>query len=250
MGSKPASRTGYTCVRHTLCVINLLFWILGCGILGVGLWLRFGHQGYGTLFPAYQILSADQICIATGALVFLVAFLGCCGSWFQSKCLLGAYFALVVLIFILEFIVGTLGFVYRKEVGELLQRELKAGLQDDYQPNGSIAETWDQIQQAFSCCGVYGHGDWYQIPAWPDEARVPVSCCLPEYQFALNDTCATSGDSTQWHNWGCYRKLHMWLMERLYVVGMVCMAFAFIQLFGLIAALLVVCTRNEKRRRR
>ena len=31
----------------------------------------------------------------------------------------------------------------------------------------------------FDCCGVQSYKDWYSINAWPDEAIVPDSCCLP-----------------------------------------------------------------------
>ncbi|XP_076369946.1 tetraspanin-4-like isoform X3 [Tachypleus tridentatus] len=208
-------RSGYTCVRRTFCWLNLFFWIIGCGILGVGVWLHLAYGGFAKLFPTYRVLSADSLCMTAGVLTFLVGFLGCCGSWFESKCLLVLYFIIVVLVFLLEFTAGTLGFAYRKH---------------------------------FECCGVKEYTDWYKIAAWPEKEWVPQTCCLVE--FRKDSTCGKTHNIYMWHQQGCYMKIHMWLMERLYIMGIICMTFAFIQLFGLISAMLLICTVEDKRKSR
>lgn len=65
-----------------------MFQITGCGLLGVGIWLRVSYEGYTSLLPQYSLMSADALLIGIGAVSFVLAFFGCCGSWFQSKCLL------------------------------------------------------------------------------------------------------------------------------------------------------------------
>nr|CAD7441906.1 unnamed protein product [Timema bartmani] len=62
--------------------------LAGCGVLGVGVWLRLAYSGYAALLPQYSMFSADSLCIAVGVIVFVIAFFGCCGSWFQSRCML------------------------------------------------------------------------------------------------------------------------------------------------------------------
>ncbi|XP_037278064.1 tetraspanin-4 [Dermacentor andersoni] len=243
-------RTGYTCVRRTLCCYNLLFWILGCGVTGVGVWLHVAYGGYSTLLPTHRVLSADGLCLTAGAITFLVAFLGCCGAWFQSRCMLATYFVLVILIFLLEFAAGTLGFIYRRHIGQSLMEELKVGIEHKYDPDSDngLAELWDQIHTKFECCGVHSYRDWHRISAWPNEEWVPQSCCLEE--FVNGTACATSKNPRLIHEGGCYRKLHLWIMKRLYIVGIVCMSFAFVQLFGLISAMLLLCTSAEKKKKK
>ncbi|KAH9383416.1 hypothetical protein HPB48_024658 [Haemaphysalis longicornis] len=150
---------------------------------GVGVWLHVAYGGYSTLLPTHRVLSADGLCLTAGAVTFLVAFLGCCGAWFQSRCLLATYFVLVILIFLLEFAAGTLGFVYRRHIGQSLVEEMKAGIELKYDPDGDngLAELWDHIHTKFECCGVRSYRDWHRIAAWPEHEWVPRSCCLEEF---------------------------------------------------------------------
>lgn len=62
--------------------------LCACGILGAGLWLRLAYSGYTTLVPHYSFASADSLLLAAGCVTFVIAFFGCCGAWFQSRCML------------------------------------------------------------------------------------------------------------------------------------------------------------------
>ena len=58
-------------------------------MLGAGLWMHFNYPyEYGTLLPQYSYASSDIVVLTIGGLIFFVAFFGCCGAWFQSRCLL------------------------------------------------------------------------------------------------------------------------------------------------------------------
>ncbi|XP_015912457.1 tetraspanin-4 [Parasteatoda tepidariorum] len=238
----------FSCVRKSLCCINLLFWVLGCGMLGVGLWLNQSYRGYSKVLISHHVLSGDYLVIVAGVLTFLLGFLGCCGAWFQNKFLLRMYFILVIVVLLLEFTAGTLGFIYRKHIGEALQEELLIGIHDRYaiDNHNGLKETWDHIQTQFRCCGVRNYRDWHQISAWPDKEWVPSSCCLPK--FSNISSCGEMEEVSYIYSSGCYPRLHVWLMERMHIVGIISMVFAFIQLFGIISALIIVCSMNPKRR--
>lgn len=106
-------KTGYTCIRRTFCSLNVLVWVIifletiffkiywshfnknkymtqicGSCFLGLGLWLKLSYEGYASLLPENAGLSADCILITFGVLSLIISFFGCCGSWFQSRCLL------------------------------------------------------------------------------------------------------------------------------------------------------------------
>ncbi|XP_063922888.1 tetraspanin-9-like isoform X2 [Zophobas morio] len=242
------TRSGYTCVRHLFCWLNVLLWITGCGVLGVGIWLRIAYEGYASLLPQYALLSADSLAIVVGTITFILAFLACCGSWFQSRCMLVTYFSLVVFMFIAEFLVGSLAFVFRVSLGHTFRQELQNGLWHHYNvtargPN-SLVTIWDNLQSEFKCCGVNNYEDWFLIDAWPNKNWVPDTCCIPS---KLEEDCGQSGNADIFYSTGCYHQIHMWFVQRLHIVGVVGLVVAFIQLFGLISSMLLFCTVRHKR---
>ncbi|GAB6033175.1 hypothetical protein CHUAL_012781 [Chamberlinius hualienensis] len=244
-------RSGYTCIRFTLCFCNLLAWLAGCGILGVGIWLHVAYGGYATVLPSYAALSADSLCIIAGVVTFAIAFFGCCGSWFQSRILLLLYFAIVGLVFALEVTVGSLAFVYRENLTDELRRELTRGIQVNYghADEQGFTAAWDHIQTELECCGVSGPKDWYYISAWEKMERLPDSCCK-DIAETNRTGCGFNITSASNYDKGCFDKVHVWVIERLHLIGIVVLVFAFIQLFGLVASMLIYCTIRQRKRRK
>jgi len=62
--------------------------LLGCAILGIGIWLQVSKGAYASLAPSYNVLSATIMLILAGVLVLIVGFFGCCGAIMESKCML------------------------------------------------------------------------------------------------------------------------------------------------------------------
>jgi tetraspanin-9 len=225
--------------------------------LSIGIWLNISFETYVRILPSYHLLSADNLAIVAGVLMIAVAFCGCCGSWFQNKCLLVSYLTLIVTIMMLEIAAGTLGYVFRAHIRETLHQELIDNVKFKYSANDTsgIASTWDIVQNKFNCCGVDSYQDWYNSTAWPAEQWVPESCCSP-----LNSTLEADNsmdicgrdearDSSRYRSQGCYKEIRHWILENLHIVGLTCIIFAFIQFFSIVSALLLVCTVDFKRRR-
>ncbi|KAK7085563.1 Tetraspanin-9, partial [Halocaridina rubra] len=125
--------------------------IVGCSMLGAGIWLRLAYGGYASLLHQYAAISADSLCLATGIITFVLAFCGCCGSWFQSRCMLITYFSLVVIVFALQLVAGTLAFAFRAEVSSTLISELQAGIRRSFNDTteNAVAITWNHLQSKF-----------------------------------------------------------------------------------------------------
>ncbi|XP_022901657.1 tetraspanin-9 [Onthophagus taurus] len=248
------SKSSYSCVRYLFCWLNVALWISGCGILGVGIWLKVACEGLANLLPQFALLGADTLAIAVGVITFVLAFFACCGSWCQNRCMLITYFSLVVCMFLAEFLVGSLAFIYREKIGHVLKEELRNGIQHHYnindtQPN-SLGSIWDKIQTDLKCCGVENYEDWFMIKAWEDKRWVPESCCYPDilYDKPNGTYCGRKLNSADnWYDRGCYSEIHNWFIARLYVIGVVGLGIAFIQLFGLISSMLLFCTVKHKR---
>uniref|UniRef100_A0A3Q2XBN6 Tetraspanin 2b n=1 Tax=Hippocampus comes TaxID=109280 RepID=A0A3Q2XBN6_HIPCM len=115
---------GMKCVKYLLFVFNFIFWLMGSFVLAVGLWLRFdpetvsllnGDKAPDTYFIGVYIL------IGAGSLVMLVGFFGCCGAVRESQCLLGSFFACLLIIFGAEVAAGVFGFLNKDKIIEDVQ---------------------------------------------------------------------------------------------------------------------------------
>lgn len=147
--------------------------LCGCTLIGAGLWLHLVYKGYATLLPNHAALSADTLFLSVGIFSFVVSFFGYCGSWFQSRCLvfmvstyvqkqnlsliqlifLLQYIALIVLLFLSEFLLGSIAFVFRGGISRILINELRYGIEHHYNatdrgpfPAPSVAAIWDNVQ--------------------------------------------------------------------------------------------------------
>lgn len=245
-------RTGYSFIRITFCTLNVIVWLAGCTILGVGIWLYLAYGGYATLLPSYSAFSADSLCIATGVITFVIAFLGCCGSWFQNRCLLVSYFLLVMLMFSFEFTAGTLAYIYKDNLSEMLKEEFRDGVRKHYRASDEqgFTDSWDHIQQEFRCCGVINYTDWFHNTIWPKQQWVPDSCCNQDVDNRTGCGRLKLGIASHIYQKGCLDRLHIWFLERMHIFGLIVLVFSFVQLFGLISSMLICCTLRQRRRRK
>lgn len=227
--------------------------LAGSCILGLGIWLYVSYNTYARILPSYHILSADNLAILVGGVTFVVAFCGCCGSWFQSKFLLVVYLSSIILIMVAEVIVGVACFLFQTQISSTLQSELLSGIHNRYLLNDTngIQSTWDHIQNRFHCCGVNNYTDWYQVSAWPEKMRVPSSCCKP-VNGTIPDDCGLDAESDATHLWkhGCFQKIRFYLLTNIHGVGVTSIVFAFVQFVALVSAFLVVFTMDYKKDRR
>lgn len=141
--------------------VNFLSFFLQqlCGglFLAMGLWLHLSNQGYATLYPNHLGLSAESLFILIGAMSVVISFFGCCGSFFESRCCLiivshrwrrveliktllisfslfpsRQYFSLIIILFLSEFIVGALVFVFRSGISRAITMDIKDGIVKHY----------------------------------------------------------------------------------------------------------------------
>lgn len=143
---------GMKCVKYLLFVFNFLFWLMGSFVLAVGLWLRFdpetvsllnGDKAPDTFFIGVYIL------IGAGGLVMLVGFFGCCGAVRESQCLLGSFFACLLIIFGAEVAAGVFGFLNKDKIIE----DVQAFYATTYNENNN-STLITSYQKVLNCCGT------------------------------------------------------------------------------------------------
>uniref|UniRef100_A0A8C8SND8 Tetraspanin 1 n=1 Tax=Pelusios castaneus TaxID=367368 RepID=A0A8C8SND8_9SAUR len=65
----------------------------GLAVLGIGIWVKVDGGSFMQILGAaaphlQQLINVGYLCIAIGAFLLLMGFLGCCGAMKESKCLL------------------------------------------------------------------------------------------------------------------------------------------------------------------
>ncbi|XP_008972016.2 tetraspanin-9 isoform X1 [Pan paniscus] len=213
------------CLKYMMFLFNLIFWLCGCGLLGVGIWLSVSQGNFATFSPSFPSLSAANLVIAIGTIVMVTGFLGCLGAIKENKCLLLSFFIVLLVILLAELILLILFFVYMDKVNENAKKDLKEGLLLYHTENNvGLKNAWNIIQAEMRCCGVTDYTDWYPVLG---ENTVPDRCCMENSQG-----CGRNATTPLWRT-GCYEKLKMWFDDNKHVLGTVGMCILIMQILGM-----------------
>ncbi|XP_013874186.1 tetraspanin-4a isoform X2 [Austrofundulus limnaeus] len=195
-------------LRYGMVFFNLLFWLGGCGVLGVGVWLSVTQGNFATLSSSLPSLSAANLLIAVGTIIMVIGCLGCVGAVKESRPLL-------------------------LTIDHYAQRDLKKGLQlFGTEGNVGLTNAWMIVQTDFRCCGVTNHTDWFEVY---NATRVPDSCCL-EY----SDNCGLDNPGTWWTA-PCYERVKDWLNDNLVALWIFALCTALTQILGLVFSMTMFC---------
>ncbi|XP_064162154.1 tetraspanin-2a [Anguilla rostrata] len=143
---------GMKCVKYLLFIFNFIFWLVGSLVLAVGLWLRFDPDIVSLLNPEgapETFFMGVYILIGAGGLMMLVGFFGCCGAVRESQCLLGSFFACLVIIFGAEIAAGVFGFLNKDKIIGEVQQFYKQSFEEN--TNSTVVLAY---QEVLNCCGV------------------------------------------------------------------------------------------------
>ncbi|ESO86955.1 hypothetical protein LOTGIDRAFT_235152 [Lottia gigantea] len=224
-----ASESAFKIVKILFIFLNVLFFLMGVAMVGIGIYVQITQSNFLALLPKYEYVNVVGVMIAAGIIVLVVTFIGFCGAWMESQCMLIIYFTAVLVVFALEIAVGIIGFIYRDEIDGTLENQLLQGLKDP-ERRGS----WDIIQKQFRCCGVNSASDW-QTDA---SSSVPDSCC--QYRG-----CGTTGMANAYRS-GCYTKSQEFIKNNFYTLGAAGIGLGVLQIFLMAIALAMVCCIRKR----
>ncbi|XP_071956377.1 CD9 antigen-like isoform X2 [Antedon mediterranea] len=245
-----------TCVKYMMFAFNFLFWLCGCALLCVGLWLCFDPTMREYTYAAEELEEyyiAVYVLIGIGGLMMLIGFLGCCGSCLENTCLLGTFFFFLMLICIAEVGGGLFAYFKQEEIETLIQTKMPTSL-NKYDSDKQVKEAIDKIQLDFLCCGVNGPIDWKNTTFFQDN-DVPVSCCINRQKTGERsctmkpppnvnkDTDFTSlGISPD----GCANSLYKALQSNVTLVAGLVIGIGAVQVLGMIFSMCLCCAiRNS-----
>lgn len=171
------------------------------------------------------------------------------------------YIVLLILVFLLELSVGTLAFIYERNVPE----ELNMTLSDTFRRNYAVSERHtkaiDLMQQNFMCCGAvrfeeYRQSVWLKSKRTDllrtiDERLVPDSCCVTvtdkcglsdhpsNIPYTVRNKSMSEIEKIYWilfFHQGCIYKFSEELREQLIVLGSVGLGICITKIFGIVLA--------------
>lgn len=215
-------------IKYVLFFFNFFFWLAGGVILGVALWLRQdsqtsnlltlqldGNQAPNTFYISVYIL------IAVGAVMMFVGFLGCYGAIQESQCLLGTFFACLVILFACEVAAGIWGFMNRAKIANEMINFYDAAYDKANDNNQAAATVLKAFHETLDCCGK---GD-------------PLGTLTGIFQ----DICPKSTLSISMISRNCHTRLKEIFSDKLYLIGIVALVVAVIMIFEMIFSMVLCC---------
>jgi len=192
-------------VKYTLFATNLLIFILGLVVLGLGIWVVVAKPSFFEILDeATQVCGDDEKCkeemkasvalyasasyilIVISALIVIISFFGCCGAYKENKCMLGTYFTIILALFIAMVVGAVLG--YSGNLESTIKSPLLKAL-DKYDdtpgentPKKALKSVWNEVQRELKCCGVDNVKDWTENPDilnfhFTPPINKPEGCC-------------------------------------------------------------------------
>ncbi|XDV13078.1 hypothetical protein PO909_001578 [Leuciscus waleckii] len=227
-----ASRGCLCCVKYLMFIFNLIFWLGGCGLFGVGVWLAFTQSEFSSLPLSFPSLSAANLLLVAGGVTMVTGFLGCLGALKEQKCLLMTFFVILLFLVLTEMALILVFSVYHEELDKKAKDDLREGM-NDYKDNEGLEKSWNKMQEIFKCCGVSNYTDWHNKTK---SGKLPDSCCrnLP-------------GECHHWEE-PCYEKAKDWLLANITSVLGFGVCIGIVQILALVFSMLMYCQilRAEK----
>ncbi|XP_054153036.1 23 kDa integral membrane protein-like [Oppia nitens] len=228
---------GATIIKYLLFLFNVLWLVLG----GVVLWLGIKVTIWsGSLSDIYEnnLRTGSIIILAAGVLIFLLAFLGCCGACRESACMLSTYGAIILLLVIAQCVGAYFAFKYKTDIPKEINKIIEKGI-EKFQSEDSVAKGIQEIQRSFECCGTDGPNSWRVKTG----GRVPASCC-DEWSSGDSPHKLCSDSMKIKFTEGCAQKVTNILNKYVGGLGGVAIALVLIQLLIILSA---CCLAREVR---
>ncbi|XP_041642388.1 CD81 protein-like [Cheilinus undulatus] len=223
------------CIKYMLFLFNFIFWLAGGVILGVALWLRHDpktsnllEQQFEGAQPPSTFYISVHILIAVGAVMMVVGFLGCYGAIQESQCLLGTFFACLVILFACEVAAGIWGFTHRETVAKemmtfydsVYDKAMSESL-TEREKRHAAASVLKVFHETLVCCGK-GQGSAFYTK-FTD-------------LFGATDFCPSAGTMVD-----CHQRIKDLFSDKIYLIGIAALVVAVIMIFEMIFSMVLCC---------
>ncbi|XP_063704072.1 CD9 antigen [Culicoides brevitarsis] len=256
-------------IKVLIVLLNTLFLLTGL-LIAVGTAILFADPTYAVsvVQDTNNYYIGLSILLVIGLILVIVAFLGCCGAFKESQCLLVTFFIFLLVVVVSEIAAGAWAFHNKDKLSDVIRSTVKHTVQEEYSVYSTRTVAFDGVQKMLKCCGAEGPNDWaasrfnnversnaldLTISRLNPVYKVPKSCCSTDDENVCNNVrslgIATSISSipTGIYSKGCLEKLIDTISEYSIYFMAVGGSIIVLELFGLIFSLVLCCAirRNE-----
>lgn len=161
--------------------------------------------------------------IVVGAIVFVIAFFGCCGAIKKSPCMILTFFVLLIIVFAMEIGIGVGAYLKYGHLEQVLEKGFQNTL-ETYETSLDSRHAWDLIQGELNCCGVNGPSDWMRVY---QNGSLPRDCCTVMPLDMKECTVMYAQPN------GCLPELLQLLQTKPLVIGGIAVGVALLQLLAM-----------------
>ncbi|XP_032513756.2 CD63 antigen-like [Danaus plexippus] len=239
-------------IRFLLLTITTMFIIIAILMIVLGFSVYSQYHSFTYFYDSTKngiVFTPSVLSIILGIFLFVVTLFGFFGSLKQSTCLVNMYALILTLLLILKLVVVILTFTLKPET---LRNYIYIPV-SSYVSDKEIEMEIDRLQNTLNCCGANSYLDYVgmdftnqstavittRINGDEMELIVPESCCSPRVEFC---TAARSNS--------CKTAIINLFVQNASVIGVMGISVMFIQVLGIIFALLLArCIRKMKSER-
>ncbi|XP_078417192.1 tetraspanin-1 [Cetorhinus maximus] len=235
----------FTFVKVMMILFNLSIFLAGGALLGVGIWVSVDGSSFVRVIgpvssQAMQFVNIGYFCIAVGAVLVLLGFLGCCGAQKESKCLLILFFTIVLIIFIAEIAAAVVALVYSSFAESLLRAWVIPVLKNDYGRQKDVTGIWNTTMSELKCCGFTNYTDFSDSHYFNNHNQTfPQFCC--NSTSVCNENAAIKSRVQ-----GCFRQLFDILKENANIVGGIAAGICALEVAAMVVSMYLYCRIDGK----
>ncbi|KAG7255817.1 hypothetical protein CRUP_017526 [Coryphaenoides rupestris] len=225
------------CIKYFIFGFNILFWLLGMALVGIGLWAWSEKGVLSNISSITDLGGLDPVWLfmVVGGVMFILGFAGCIGALRENTFLLKFFSVFLGIIFFLEMTTGVLAFVFKDWIKDQLNLFINNNIRA-YRDDIDLQNLIDFTQEYWDCCGAFGPDDWNLniyfncTDANPSREKcgVPFSCCTKDpAEDVINTQCGYDVRA---------KSFEKWLQDNLTLVAGIFIGVALLQIFGICLA--------------
>ncbi|XP_065191362.1 tetraspanin-33-like [Sycon ciliatum] len=259
-------------IKYALFFSNLVVWLLGGGLIGVGAYAKTWSDTWGS----FSNVGTDPalMLIVVGTIVFFLGFCGAVGALRENRFLLRIFVVSMTILVVVEVAAMGLAFVFQGKVKEQISVNIIDAIKIYHTSNmqTDLEDVLDNVQKHFGCCGGKSPRDWPTYNPYFNCTRdtfhslltacgVPPFCCKNE---TVNTQCGYKvfyypgmpvSESRMWpsiermeelvYKNGCATTLVQWVKSNYIILGACALCIVMLQILSIVGAGSILMTVNE-----